>query len=120
MCCFAQFFDLIQVIDEYVDRSKLDHDADDVVFEQRVTASGVDDAAAVKKIMQDFNAKRKGTSNPRISYQQADGQLHQGDAAIEAMAQDSEAMEESDATGDEEILEMVRIPHVLYTKALYL
>lgn len=77
------------------------------MFEHRVTASGEDDAAAVKKIMDDFNAKRKGASDARISYQQADGRLHQGDAALDAMARDSEEMEESDASSDEEILEMV-------------
>ena len=104
-----QFFDLIQVIDEHVDRSKLDHALDDVVIEQRVTASGVDDAAAVKKVMEDFSAKRKGESSPQISYQQADGKLHRGDAALEAMEQDSDELEASNATGDEEVIEMVII-----------
>ena len=64
--------------------------------------------------MDDFNARTraggrgKGKASTKISYQSGDGEVHHGeDAAVEAMEQDSEDMEQSAADSDKEIIEMV-------------
>lgn len=105
----VQFFQLIQEIDQHVDHSKLGDDTSDVVMEERVEATGPDDAETIRKIMDDFNARTKGPNDTIISYQQSDGQVMHGDEAIDAMQQDNEERELTAAESDREVVEMVSI-----------
>lgn len=97
---------MIQIIDHHVDRSKLDHAQDDLVFEQNMSVEGLQDAEGVMNIIDKFNTK-PAVGDTRISYKQPSGTLHHGDAAINAMQADSSQSEKANESSDIEILEMV-------------
>jgi hypothetical protein len=133
---FSQFYDLLQVIDNYVDRSKIPIDmegGDDVVFEKRIT---VDEDTDVNKVMslvdglledadpvlddeeEELARQGSGSGNGsgvkgqgqgpklKISYVKGD-QRSEGEAALEAMQDHLDEQREQDEEEDEEVLEMV-------------
>mmetsp|Transcript_10051 Transcript_10051/g.22600 ORF Transcript_10051/g.22600 Transcript_10051/m.22600 type:complete len:588 (-) Transcript_10051:102-1865(-) len=102
---FETFYDLVQVIDEYVNTDLLpDSDGEELLVEKRLVAG--DDVDEVMGIIDDFE---EGEGVTKISYKQADGELLKGDAAVTAMEAALEQMEEDDeqsTASEEEVLEM--------------
>lgn len=89
-----------------MDRSKLDHTQDDLVFEQNMSVEGLQDTEGVMNIIDKFKAK-SAPGETRISYKQPSGAVHHGDAAINAIQADSVQDKKANEYSDVEILEMV-------------
>jgi hypothetical protein len=124
---FEQFYDLLQVVDEFVDREKLPLDQSDLVFENKIEVGGQGDLGRVMTLVDglldgddddedgETDAEDGDEDNDvgavldssglKISYIKGD-QRAEGSAAIAAMQQDLEEQREEEEEDDEEVLEM--------------
>jgi hypothetical protein len=98
-----QFYDLLQVIDEFVDREKLPVEQSDVVFESKIIVDKDSNVDAVMGIME---------GKLKITYLSNKNGVApaEGEAALKAMQDDldDDEEDEDDEEEDEEVLEMVR------------
>lgn len=114
-----QFYDLLQVIDEFVDREKLPVEQSDVVFESKIIVDKDSNVGAVMDMMEGFIGEDGDDENLKITYlsNKTGSVAAEGDAAIQALQDDfeldDEEDEESEETEDEELLEMVSTTHYL-------
>lgn len=114
-----QFYDLLQVIDEFVDREKLPVEQSDVVFESKIIVDKDSNVEAVMDMMEGFIGEDGDDENLKITYlsNKTGSVAAEGDAAIQALQDDfeldDEEDEESEETEDEELLEMVSTTHYL-------
>jgi hypothetical protein len=114
---FEMFFDLVQIIDEYVDQEKIPLDkSENVVFEKRVQVNDQDDVDRVMDLVDDLleYQQKDGDRNPlKVSYIKGK-QVSEGPAALSKMQDDllddeddddeDDAIDEYDDDG--EVLEM--------------
>ena len=109
-----QFYKLLQVIDEFVDREKLPAEQSDVVFESKILIDKDTNVDAVMSMVDGIIGDDEEEDNLKITYlsNKNGAPAAEGDAAIRAMQDD---MEEDDEE-DEEVMEMVRIiaPYATY------
>ena len=111
-----QFYDLLQVIDEFVDREKLPVEQSDVVFESKIIVDKDSNVGAVMDMMEGFIGEDGDDENLKITYlsNKTGSVPAEGDDAIQALQddfEDDEEDEESEETEDEELLEMVSTAH---------
>ena len=103
-----QFYELLQVIDEFVDREKLPAEDGDVVFESKIIVDKDSNIDQVMGMVDGLIGTDGDEDNLKITYLSGKKGVPpaQGEAAIEAMQDDLD--EEDDDDEDEEVMEMVR------------
>jgi hypothetical protein len=111
---FEQFFDLIQIIDNFVDKEKLPLDQSDVVFEKRVQVENEEDVDRVMDLVDDLmedetdeESFSDGNGSVKISYVK-NGVKTEGLRALNAMQDDLDVAENDQADDDEEVMEMFK------------
>jgi hypothetical protein len=108
----CQFYDLLQVIDEFVDREKLPVEQSDVVFESKIIVDKDSNVDAVMGIMEGIIGDDTDEDKLKITYLSNKKGVApaEGEAALKAMQDDLDDDEEGedDEEEDEEVLEMVR------------
>ena len=110
----------MQIIDEFVERSKL-NDQEDIVFEKRMQLhpdSSPEEVSEVMKTVDDVlqvpnqRSSSKKSREPeyvdKVSYV-SKGQRYEGTDAVRAFSSDLKDMEAEDEESDQEILEMVSL-----------
>ena len=109
---FEQFFDLLQIIDEYVDQAKLPVDQSDVVFESRVQVDSKSDVDRVMDLVDDLLETGGEGGDLKVSYINK-GKKKEGLEAISAMQKElsedddeDEDEDDDDEPSDEEVIEM--------------
>ena len=110
-----QFYDLLQVIDEFVDREKLPVEQSDVVFESKIIIDKDSNVGDVMDMMEGFIGEDEDDENLKITYlsNKTGSVPAEGDDAIQALQDDFEDDEDDEETEDEELLEMVSTTYYL-------
>lgn len=103
-----QFYDLLQVIDEFVDREKLPAEEGDVVFESKIIVDKDSNVETVMNMVDGLIGKDGDEDDLKITYLSGKNGASptEGDDAIEAMQNDLDE-DDDDEEEDEEVLEMV-------------
>lgn len=104
-----QFYELLQVIDEFVDREKLPSEDGDVVFESKIIVDKDSNIDQVMSMVDGLIGTDSDEDNLNITYLSGKKGVPavEGEAAIEAMQDDLDE-EDDDEDEDEEVMEMVR------------
>jgi hypothetical protein len=100
---FEKFGELLTVIEDFIDDSKLPQ-GDDEVEERKLVINADSDVDDVMQKVENIISEEGVTS---VSYINSRGQRSEGQTALDSLVEDAEEIEES----DDEVMDMVRLKY---------